>query len=107
MTVRNGTKYEGIFQGATAENDLNLSLSLARKIYDPNDQNVDKSKTNAHPVLPALLIFSKDLMEITSLNTDLTAGEITQHERDSKSLLYIMKIKDKKKLCIKIKQRDA
>ncbi|CAO3608971.1 unnamed protein product [Cunninghamella echinulata] len=83
VTVRNGTKYEGIFQGATAENDLNLSLSLARKIYDPNDQNVDKSKTSTYPVLPALLIFSKDLMEITSLNTDLTAGETIQHERDT------------------------
>ncbi|CAO3624299.1 unnamed protein product [Cunninghamella blakesleeana] len=83
VTVRNGTKFEGIFQGATAENDLSISLSLARKIHDPNDQNADKSKTNTYPVMPALLIYSKDLMEITSLNTDLTAGENIQHEKDS------------------------
>ncbi|CAO3597290.1 unnamed protein product [Absidia cylindrospora] len=51
-------------------------------MYDPTI--IDKSKSNViHPVLPSLLVFSKDLMEITALDTDLTAGEIPRQERDS------------------------
>jgi hypothetical protein len=56
---------------------------LARKIHDPTI--TDNSKSNLiHPVVPSLLIFAKDLMEITALDTDLTAGEIPRQERDSK-----------------------
>ncbi|KAI8078829.1 LsmAD domain-containing protein [Halteromyces radiatus] len=82
VTVRNGTKFEGIFQGATTEGDLGISLTLARKIFDPNTPT-DKSKSSPYPVSPALLIFSKDLVEINAMDTDLTAGEISRHERDS------------------------
>lgn len=82
VTVRNGTKYEGLFQGATTEGDLGISLTLARKIHDPT--TTDKTKSTVPPILPSLLIFSKDLMEITALDTDLTAGEASRQEKDSK-----------------------
>jgi hypothetical protein len=88
VTVRNGIKYEGLFQGATAEGDLGVSLTLARKIHDPT--STDKSKSSLQqPVSPALLILSKDLMEITALDTDLTAGELAHQEKDCKSPLFI------------------
>ncbi|KAI8328440.1 LsmAD domain-containing protein [Chlamydoabsidia padenii] len=81
VTVRNGIKYEGLFQGATTEGDLGVSLTFARKIHDPT---VDKSKSSVQqPILPALLIFAKDLVEMTALDTDLTGGKLAVQEKDS------------------------
>jgi hypothetical protein len=92
VTVRNGAKYEGLFQGATTEGDLGISLTLARKIHDP--ATTDKTKSSVSPTLPSLLIFSKDLMEITALDTDLTAGEASRQEKDSKWSMLVGMIHD-------------
>ncbi|ORX60247.1 hypothetical protein DM01DRAFT_1370840 [Hesseltinella vesiculosa] len=82
VKVKNGTVFEGILQGATTDGDLGVSLIMARKLYDPTE-TTDVAKTNVHPLLPSLLILSKDLVEINATNVDLTAGEQVRAEKDS------------------------
>ncbi|ORE08394.1 hypothetical protein BCV72DRAFT_90539 [Rhizopus microsporus var. microsporus] len=70
-TVKNGCKFRGIFHGASTEGDLAIALSLAQKIFDPLAP-IDKDKTNPNPIINTLLIYSKDLVEITVASVDLT-----------------------------------
>ncbi|KAI7865186.1 LsmAD domain-containing protein [Spinellus fusiger] len=82
ITVQNGTKFEGIFHGASSEGDLGVSLKMARKIYDPAPPT-ENEKTNPYPVQKTLLIVAKDLVEITATGVDLTMGEHPKQERDN------------------------
>ncbi|KAJ8659888.1 hypothetical protein O0I10_004481 [Lichtheimia ornata] len=75
VTVKNGTKFEGIFHGASTEGDLGIALKHARKIYDPAAPKTDKQKVNPYPVKPSMLIMGKDVVEISCMDTDLTAGD--------------------------------
>ncbi|KAI9265198.1 hypothetical protein BDA99DRAFT_508021 [Phascolomyces articulosus] len=76
ITVKNGVKFEGVFHGASTEGgDIGVSLKHARKIHDPQASQNEKSKVNPYPVKPSMLIMGKDLVEIYSPDTDLTAGD--------------------------------
>ncbi|KAI7855847.1 LsmAD domain-containing protein [Circinella umbellata] len=73
VTVKNGIKFEGVFHGASTEGgDIGVALKHARKIHDPQ---AEKSKANTFPVKPSMLIMGKDVVEIFSPDTDLTAGD--------------------------------
>ncbi len=82
-TVKDGSKFKGIFHGASTEGDLGIALKFAQKTYDPSAP-IDKDKTNPNPIKNALLIFSKDLVEISAVNVDLTASEAAATDRNSK-----------------------
>ncbi|KAI8149954.1 hypothetical protein BJV82DRAFT_585317 [Fennellomyces sp. T-0311] len=77
VTVKSGVKFEGVFHGASTEGDIGVALKHARKIYDPQASQNDKSKANPYPVKPSMLILGKDLVEIDAPNTDLDAGDDT------------------------------
>ncbi|OAD70288.1 hypothetical protein PHYBLDRAFT_188077 [Phycomyces blakesleeanus NRRL 1555(-)] len=81
VTVRDGTKFEGVFHGASSEGDLGVSLKMARKIYDPAAPPSENGKSN--PVKKTLLIVAKDLVEISAPDVDLTVGEGPVQDRDS------------------------
>ncbi|KAI9032523.1 hypothetical protein CLU79DRAFT_830371 [Phycomyces nitens] len=81
VTVRDGTKFEGVFHGASSEGDLGVSLKMARKIYDPAAPPSENKKSN--PVKKILLIVAKDLVEISAPDVDLTVGQAPIQERDS------------------------
>ncbi|KAI7898935.1 uncharacterized protein BX663DRAFT_555473 [Cokeromyces recurvatus] len=74
VTVKDGSKFRGIFHGASTEGELGIALKLAQKIFDPSAP-IDKDKTNPNPVKNTLLIFSKDLVEINVEQLDLTTSE--------------------------------
>jgi hypothetical protein len=82
-TVKDGSKFKGIFHGASTEGDLGIALKFAQKTFDPLAP-IDKEKTNPNPIKNVLLIFSKDLVEITAADVDLTASETTTTDRNSK-----------------------
>lgn len=77
MTVKDGSKFKGIFHGASTEGDLGIALKLAQKVHDPST-----------PVKNTLLIFSKDLVEINAAQVDFSSTESTTHDRNSKFCLY-------------------
>ncbi|KAI9472063.1 MAG: hypothetical protein EXX96DRAFT_622243 [Benjaminiella poitrasii] len=74
VTVKDGSKFKGIFHGASTEGELGIALKLAQKIYDPSSP-IEKDKTNPNPIKNTLLIFSKDLVEMNAENLDLTTSE--------------------------------
>lgn len=75
-TVKDGSKFRGIFHGASTEGDLGIALKLAQKTFDPSAP-IDKNKTNPNPIKNTLMIFSADLVEINAVDVDLTATEAT------------------------------
>lgn len=83
VTVKSGAKFEGVFHGASTEGDIGVVLKHARKIHDPAATQSEKDKLNPYPVKGTVLILGKDVVEINSFETDLTAG--LQQEKDSKS----------------------
>ncbi|KAI8047158.1 LsmAD domain-containing protein [Gilbertella persicaria] len=62
-TVKDGTKFRGIFHGASTEGDLGIALKLAQKVHDPMDKTT--------PVKNTFLIFSKDLVELNAADMDI------------------------------------
>ncbi|KAF7731862.1 hypothetical protein EC973_007693 [Apophysomyces ossiformis] len=82
VTVRNGTKFEGIFHAASTEGDLSVTLKLARKIHDPSEPH-QNGKTNPHPVKNTLLLFGRDVVEINAVDVDLTVGDTPLQSRDT------------------------
>lgn len=79
ITVKNGTKYEGVFHGAIAEGELGTVLKLSRKLGG----NVE-GKSNPNPLITSQIIYAKDLMEINVVGVDFTTIEKAYGERDSK-----------------------
>lgn len=84
VTVKDGSKFKGIFHGASTEGDLGIALKLAQKIQDVSG-SPDKEKTNPNPIKNTLLIFSKDLVEINAANVDFNLADASNHDRNSKS----------------------
>ncbi|KAI8373205.1 uncharacterized protein BYT42DRAFT_579577 [Radiomyces spectabilis] len=82
VTVKNGSKFEGVFHSASTQGELDICLKLARKIHDPQAPPLTKGTTNPNPIKPSLIIFSKDLVEINAADTDLTAGDMVT-EKDT------------------------
>lgn len=74
VTVKDGSKFRGIFHGASTEGELGIALKLAQKIFDPSAP-IDKNKTNPNPIKNTLLILSPELVEINAVDVDLTATE--------------------------------
>lgn len=70
-----------MFHGASTEGDISVALKHARKTVDPL-QN-DKSKVNPHPVKDVVFIPGKEIVEIVSPDTDLSAGDGPSHDRES------------------------
>lgn len=70
-TVKDGCKFRGVFHGASTEGDLAIVLSLAQKIYDPTAP-IAEDKTNPNSVVSKLLIYSKDLVEVTISSINFT-----------------------------------
>ncbi|CEP15405.1 hypothetical protein [Parasitella parasitica] len=81
-TVKDGSKFKGIFHGASTEGDLGIALKLAQKIYDPHAP-IDKDKTNPNPIKNTMLIFSKDLVEINAVNVNLTSSSTEPVDRNT------------------------
>ncbi|KAI9260045.1 hypothetical protein EDC94DRAFT_611568 [Helicostylum pulchrum] len=79
-TVKDGSKFKGIFHGASTEGDLGIALKLAQKTFDPSAQ-VDTQKTNPNPIKSTLLIFSKDLVEVTAVDVDFSLTESAVTDR--------------------------
>ena len=94
-TVKDGSKFTGIFHGASTEGDLGIALKLAKKTFDPVTP-IDKNKTNPNPVKNTLMIFSADLVEINAVDVDLTTTELSVPDRHSK--VYPKGEKDKQKM---------
>lgn len=84
VTVKDGSKFRGIFHGASTEGELGIALKLAQKIFDPSAP-IDKNKTNPNPIKNTLLILSPELVEINAVDVDLTATEGSS-DRNSKVL---------------------
>ncbi|KAG0172085.1 hypothetical protein DFQ28_008516 [Apophysomyces sp. BC1034] len=82
VTVRNGTKFEGVFHAASTEGDLGVTLKLARKIYDPSEPH-QNGKINPHPVKNTLLLFGRDVVEVNAVDVDLTVGDSPLQARDT------------------------
>ncbi|KAG0981807.1 hypothetical protein G6F29_006789 [Rhizopus arrhizus] len=83
-TVKDGCKFRGVFHGASTEGDLAIVLSLAQKIYDPTAP-IAEDKTNPNPVVSKLLIYSKDLVEVTisSINFTESASDRNSFKTDT------------------------
>lgn len=84
VTVKDGSKFRGIFHGASTEGELGIALKLAQKMFDPSAP-IDKNKTNPNPIKNTLLILSPELVEINAVDVDLTATEGSS-DRNSKVL---------------------
>lgn len=84
VTVKGGAKFEGVFHGASTEGDIGVALKHARKIYDPAAPPSEKQKSNPYPVKSSMVFMGKDVVEIVSMETDLTAGDAPLPEKDSK-----------------------
>ncbi|KAI8990050.1 LsmAD domain-containing protein, partial [Pilobolus umbonatus] len=82
ITVRDGSRFEGIFHSASTEGDLAVCLKYARKIYDPNFQS-DQNKTNPNPIKDTLMFFPEDLVEISASNMDFTLPDASDHDLNS------------------------
>lgn len=81
--MKDGSKFKGIFHGASTEGDLGIALKLAQKTFDPAAP-IDKDKTNPNPIKNTLMIFSKDLVEINAIDVDLSLSEHSTTDRHSK-----------------------
>ncbi|CAO3698248.1 unnamed protein product [Rhizopus stolonifer] len=83
-TVKDGCKFQGVFHGASTEGDLAVALSLAQKVFDPTAP-IAQDKTNPNPIIHKLLIYSKDLVEvtITSINLAESALEHSSFKTDT------------------------
>ncbi|KAI9319915.1 LsmAD domain-containing protein [Dichotomocladium elegans] len=81
VTVKNGTKYEGVLHGASTENNLGVTLKLAQKLQDSatpapatSKGSPDETKRSS-PYIKSLIIPGKELVEVSCVDTDLTAGD--------------------------------
>lgn len=74
-TVKDGSKFRGVFHGASTEGDLAVALSLAQKVFDPTAP-IAQDKTNPNPIIHKLLIYSKDLVEITITSINLAESAL-------------------------------
>lgn len=87
--VKDGCKFRGVFHGASTEGDLAIALNLAQKIFDPQSP-IEKDRTNPNSIINTLLIYSKDLVEITITEVNLNESSHVS-ERNSKSVsVYIL-----------------
>lgn len=93
--VKDGCKFRGVFHGASTEGDLAIALNLAQKIFDPQSP-IEKDRTNPNSIINTLLIYSKDLVEITITEVNLNESSHVS-ERNSKSLSVYILIHDLKK----------
>lgn len=93
--VKDGCKFRGVFHGASTEGDLAIALNLAQKIFDPQSP-IEKDRTNPNSIINTLLIYSKDLVEITITEVNLNESSHVS-ERNSKSLSVYILIHDFKK----------
>ncbi|KAI9247875.1 LsmAD domain-containing protein [Sporodiniella umbellata] len=74
-TVKDGSRFQGVFHGASTEGDLAIALNFAQKIFDPAAPSL-QDKTNPNPIIHQLLIYSKDLVEVTVSDIDFSENTL-------------------------------
>ncbi|KAF9921805.1 hypothetical protein FBU30_008129 [Linnemannia zychae] len=74
ITVKNGSKYEGLFHTAFTEGDLGIVLRLAKAISG-------KDKKEDNPVISQMIVLAKDCMAIHVVGVDFVPSERSGLER--------------------------
>ncbi|KAG0769371.1 hypothetical protein G6F57_001480 [Rhizopus arrhizus] len=83
--VKDGCKFRGVFHGASTEGDLAIALNLAQKIFDPQSP-IEKDRTNPNSIINTLLIYSKDLVEITITEVNLNeSSHVSERNKEFKT----------------------
>ncbi|KAG0262286.1 hypothetical protein BGZ95_004053 [Linnemannia exigua] len=74
VTVKNGSKYEGLFHTAFTEGELGIVLRLAKAISG-------KDKKDHSPLISQMIVLAKDCMAIHIVGVDFVQAEKTGPER--------------------------
>ncbi|KAG0281285.1 hypothetical protein BGZ96_001188 [Linnemannia gamsii] len=74
ITVKNGSKYEGLFHTAFTEGELGIVLRLAKAISG-------KDKKDNSPLISQMIVLAKDCMAINVIGVDFVPAERTGPER--------------------------
>lgn len=74
ITVKNGSKYEGLFHTAFTEGELGIVLRLAKAISG-------KDKKDNSPLISQMIVLAKDCMAINVLGVDFVPAERSGPER--------------------------
>ncbi|CAG8591949.1 771_t:CDS:10 [Paraglomus occultum] len=75
VTVKDGTKYEGLFHTACTDTDMGVILKFARKLPSKPGEKMGKA-------LSTFIILAKDCMDIYAANIDLSANDKPNNERE-------------------------
>ncbi|CAG8474913.1 4121_t:CDS:10 [Ambispora gerdemannii] len=80
VTIKSGTKYEGLFHTASTEGELGVVLKLARKVLTKAEEKAG----TPNKVISTFIIMAKDCMAIEATCVDFSASEKNlTSERDS------------------------
>ncbi|KAH7056063.1 hypothetical protein BKA57DRAFT_449665 [Linnemannia elongata] len=74
ITVKNGSKYEGLFHTAFTEGELGIVLRLAKAISG-------KDKKDNSPLISQMIVLAKDCMAINVLGVDFVPAERSSPDR--------------------------
>ncbi|KAG0251148.1 hypothetical protein BG011_007810 [Mortierella polycephala] len=74
LTVKNGSKYEGLFHTAFTEGDLGIVLRLAKAVSG-------KDKKENAPMISQMIVLAKDCMAISVVGVDFVPHERSGAER--------------------------
>lgn len=77
ITVKNGSKYEGIFHSAFTEGDFGIVLRLPKAVSG-------RDKKDNAPLIHQLIILGKDCMAINAIGVDFVPHEKTIPERSER-----------------------
>ncbi|KAK3809734.1 MAG: LsmAD domain-containing protein [Linnemannia elongata] len=76
ITVKNGSKYEGLFHTAFTEGELGIVLRLAKAISG-------KDKKDNSPLISQMIVLAKDCMAINVLGVDFVPAERSGFKTDT------------------------
>ncbi|CDH58802.1 predicted protein [Lichtheimia corymbifera JMRC:FSU:9682] len=66
VSVKDGSKYEGILYSGTSQGELGIVLNDPHKVYDPITVSPPSSRVQTAAASPSILIMNKDLVSIMS-----------------------------------------
>ncbi len=77
ITVKNGSKYEGLFHTAFTEGDLGIVLRLAKSISG-------KDRKDHAPLINQMIVLAKDCMAINVVGVDFEPHERMAPDRSER-----------------------